>query len=513
MTDNSKFYHIGAGEAQVYNPAPIVGAFNQILAKQQAQRQLELKQLTDQQAQLKPDGLRNDADRKDFFNQANDWRQKSINAMNERDPYKKSLLQSQAQQAYMQAQSTVAQSKAQAAKDLQFNQFAMNDATRHQLTDDAVTKGLANAEVGVNDPRLIKEYSSLQRQVDHKKIMDNLDKADKEALKQTPWGTPTLKDAVVAGRKATFINNSRTLDPADRAKMYSQMYDTDRDTKKFFNDVYPQFYNDPSLTPEQQKQAAIGQYIKDSGDVSEYSAPQEKAALAPNYHNQNRLFDIAHPLPNQAQSGALTPAQILIAGNPQQGQAGMLQGNTDAMKRIVALTPKGQYGTAKVSDPVIDPNTGEHVFHYPAQVKPDEKAIAQNKVLKDRYAKSPEKEGSILGFGGTPIPFEKSSNASKLVPEYKVIKPAQEYRLNPADPQGYVSQAAQMAEDQHIKLPQLNQILGGKGGRGMIEPQKGSSKANSYQHIQQAKDSKGNTVNLGLKNGKWYNTATNQPVE
>lgn len=477
-TDNSKFFGIGRGGAQIIDNSGIANQFGQMLAKQQAQRQLELKQLTDQQAQLKPDGLRNDADRKDFFNQANDWRQKSINAMNERDPYKRSLLQSQAQQAYMQAQSTAAQSKAQAQKDLAFNQFAMNDATRHQLTDDAVTKGLANAEVGVNDPRLIKEYSSLGRQVDHKKVIDMLDKADAAGLKQSPWGTPTLKNMTVAGRPATFINNNRSFDPKDRAQMYSQMYDANSDLKKFFNDVYPQFYNDPNVSPQQAKEAAIGQYIKDSGDVSEYSAPQEKAALAPNHHNENRLFDIAHPLPNQVQSGALTPAQILIGGNPTQGIPGMLQGNTDAMHRIIGLTPKNQYGKVPIPEPLVDGQTGEHVFKFPAQVKPDEKAIKQNADNREKYNKDPDLTGHWWSSDRKPIPFEQSDKYIKakaknqILPEYKVVKPPAEYRLNPADPQAYMSQASQMATDQNIKLPQLNQILGGKGGRGMIEPEK-----------------------------------------
>lgn len=474
-TNNSQFFGINKGEAQVINTDGLLGQFGQMLAKQQAQRQQELKQLTDQQAQLKPDGLRNDADRKDFFNQANDWRQKSISAMNERDPYKKSLLQSQAQQAYMQAQSTVNQSKQQAAKDLAFNQFAMNDATRHQLTDDAVSKGLANAEVGVNNPNLIKEYSSLQRQVDHKKIIDSLDSIDKAGLKQSPWGTPTLKNMTVAGRPATFINNNRSFAPEDRLQAYAQQYKADNNTKQFFNDLYPEIYNNQELSPDQKMQAALGKYIKDSGDVSEYSAPQEKAALQPDRFYEHYNYELAHPKANA--TNALTPAQILIAGNPTQGQAGMLQGNTDAMKRIIGLTPKNQYGKEAIPDPAIDPNTGEHVFKFPAQVKPDEKAIEANKLIKQRYANSPDKKGSILGFGGTPIPIEQSAKWSvKLKPENKVIKPAAEYRLNPADPQAYVSQASQMATDQNIKLPQLNQILGGKGGRGMIEPQKGSPK-------------------------------------
>lgn len=514
-TNNSQFYGINKGSAQVINTDGVLGQFGQMLAKQQAQRQLELKQLTDQQAQLKPDGLRNDADRKDFFSQANDWKQKKIAAMNERDPYKKSLLNSQADQSFMQAQSTVSQSKQQAAKDLAFNQFAMNDATRHQLTDDAVTKGLANAEVGVNDPRLIKEYSSLGRQVDHKKIIDQLDAADKDALKQSPWGTPTIKNMTVAGRQAAFINNSRTLDPKDRAQMFSQMYDTNRDFPKFFNDVYPQIYNNPNLSPEQQKQAAIGQYIKDSGDVSEYSAPQEKAGLAPDKFYAHYNYELAHPKANAAQTNAPTPIQHnYVAPIVDQGMP--------AVDKFIRLAPKTQFREGEA--PVIKDNNGYIDITMPDQVelkKNGQDIIKANKQAKKDYEDAGGKEGGFLGIGAKKTPWEQSDTKKDLDLNednnpYKVLKPGQNITLDRSDPIDLNAKAAALARDYKIPVEQINSMAGGKGKHGLnqdIQRQLSTATKASYQHVQQAKDSKGNTVNLGLKNGKWYNTATNQPVE
>lgn len=440
-TNNAALFGIGRGSAQVIDNSGTENAYGQVLAQQQAKRQQELKQLTDQQAQLKPDGLRNDADRQDFFNQANDWRQKAISATNEHDPYKKSLLQSQAQQAYLQAQQTVSQSKQQAAKDNAFQQFAMNDSTRHQLTDDAVQQGLSNANVGVNDPKIIKDYSTLQRQVDHKKIMGELDDDDQGLLKQTAWDTPTLTRQKVGNRMATFINNSRTIDPADRADMIAKKYDVRPDIKQFFNDINPDIYNNPQLTDQQKRDAAIAKYVKDTGDVSEYHAPVEKVDTQPDRFYEHYNYELAHPRPNVAIGNAPTPAQTLIT-DMQKGAAG-------SGEKLLSLVPKGQYGSQK---PVIglDPRTGEHLFNFPAQITPDKKAIAKNAQLRA----DAKLDGSAV-------------DPNELLPETITNKPQKQYRLNPASTT-YISDAAQMAKDQNINLSQLNQIEGIKGGHGQI---------------------------------------------
>lgn len=164
----------------------------------------------------------------------------------------------------------------------------------------------------------------------------------------------------------------------------------------------------------------------------------------------------------------LTPYQVLVAGNRSNGTPGMLQGNVDAMKRLQGLAPKAQYGNTPIPEPTIDPATGEHVLNFPAQVVKDDKNAQLNDVLRKKYAATPEKQGGVLGFGGTPIPFEKSKAFGKLLPEFKEKKPAVTYRLNPADPKGYLGQVDALSADQNIKPAALNSLLGGKGGRGEI---------------------------------------------
>jgi hypothetical protein len=92
--------------------------------------------------------------------------------------------------------------------------------------------------------------------------------------------------------------------------------------------------------------------------------------------------------------------------------------------------------------------------------------------------------------------------------EYVIDEPYRRVTINKKDPNA------------EIKLNELtNQLTGEKvdissfktpGGKKHIGT---GATTQSYQHQQTAKDSKGNVVTLGYKNGKWYNVKTNKPIE
>jgi hypothetical protein len=174
-------------------------------------------------------------------------------------------------------------------------------------------------------------------------------------------------------------------------------------------------------------------------------------------------FNIAK---DKASAGAqLTPAQIQV----QQMQGG----DPNAVNNFLKLAPSKQYGDQAPKFSVD--GLGNHVYNFPAQVIPDPKAIAANKALKDAYNASPDKKNKTLGlFGGDKVPYEQSDaykeskDNGEILPETKVKKPAITYTLNPNSGADYMTQAAQMANDQNIKLPQVNSILAKKGGRGII---------------------------------------------
>lgn len=319
MTNNAALYGENKGAAQIIDTTSAgQQQFGQLLARQQAQRQLELKQLTDQQAQLKPDGLRNDADRQDFFNQVNDWRNKSISAINERDPYKKSLAQSQAQQAYMQAQSTVAQSKKAAEQESQFSNQLLNPTVRDRYAPDVVNSFLKNKQLGINNAGYVKDPNQWEQVADHEATLKQLDAIEKNRLNQTPFGTPVLSNQKVGNRNATFITNSRTVDPNVMASDIFAHAKVDQNLRKTFQDLYPQIYADQSQTSDQHLQNAIQQYQKDRGPVAEFKAPVEKVDRAPQFpvrFSALEEYNMAHygnpNAPSTALSNSPTYAQDL----------------------------------------------------------------------------------------------------------------------------------------------------------------------------------------------------------
>lgn len=458
-TDNTKFYGIGKGSAQVIDNSGLQNQFAQMLQKQQQQRQLEIKQLTDQQAQLKPDGLRNDADRKDFFNGVNDWRTKAIAATQERDPYKKSLLKSQADQAYMQAQSLVDQSKKAAQTENGFSTQLLNPTVRDRYAPEVVNNFLKNKQLGVNDPNFVKDPNTWEQVADHEKSLQGLDKIADSRLKQTQFGTPVLsRRNMGGGRMATFITNSRTADPTTLATDIGTHYDVDQNLRKTFQDIYPQIYSDQTLSPAQQKQAAIGQYLKDRGPVSEYHAPVEKVDPQPDRFYEHYNYELKHPKAGASAANQPTPSQILLTD--------MQQGKPGTGEKLMSLAPKSNNydkgGSGKLHPTVgLDKNTGEHLFYFPAQKD------AKIKMANDALKASAKADGDEV-------------DKTKLKNEDKF--PETTYRLNPNSPT-YIADAAQMMKDQNMNLTQLNQIEGLKSGHGQI-PQaqvNGQPKVNNQQ--------------------------------
>lgn len=473
--NNAQFYGTGKGAAQVIDTTS--GAqqqFGQILAKQQAQRQLELKQLTDQQAQLKPDGLRNDADRQDFFNQVNDWRNKSIAAINERDPYKKSLAQSQAQQAYMQAQQTVSKSKEQGLRDNAFNQFAMNNATRHQLTDDAVQKGLANVNVGVNNPKIINDYSTLQRAPDYdafdKKVKELHTGAMNNSVEQDVLGKPVT----VAGNTMVPWSKVKNVDAQTLAHQYMNEATFKPEFAVALEARYPDLYANAKtdddfhvahalaatkLANEQELSRTVN-----TGYTNAKDTDAQKLAL----FKQEQLFRQAHPSFVSQNNQLPTPIQHEYV-------APMVNGGIPEMQRFVDLAPKGQFKPGEKIVPTIQ--NGYKVFNIPDQVelkKNGVQIISDNAKVKAKYEKNPETVGGFLGMGSKPVKWEdsekhKTVNENEKNNPYKVIKAAEQVTLNPNDQTDAYAKAAELAERLKIPVEKINSMVGGTGKHGVNE--------------------------------------------
>lgn len=452
---NIGLYGLNRGGAQVIDTTS--GAqqqFSNLLSRQQQQRQLELKQLTDQQAQLKPGALRNQDELGDFLKYQNNWRQQSINAINEKDPYKKSMAQSQADMAYQQAQNFVARSK-QAQQDEQGVYTNLSDPTkRYNYAPGAVDQFSANRQLSVDNPKFVKNIgTTLQAAPDYdyftkttKGINDKLISSaqqsyqwDKPVLDPTgkklqPWTLGQNIDPNAENGLAHQISNQATADPKYLAALHARNPDI------FANVKTPDDLH-MAINLAATKEAQQGELYRKVGHGIE--KPNQPDRFYEHYD-----YELAHPKPGVAVANQPTPAQTLITD--------MQKGVPGTGEKLLSLAPKGQYGNAK---PLIgiDPNTSEHVFSFPPITEPIKKNIELNAQEK--------------------IDAKKDGRDANLLPETTIKQPSKIYRLNPNSP-NYIADAAQMAKDQNINLTQLNQIESVKGGHGQI-PQVANPPASS----------------------------------
>ncbi len=478
MTNNAALYGTGKGSAQVIDTTS--GAqqqFGQILARQQAQRQQELKQLTDQQAQLKPDGLRNDADRQDFFNQVNDWRNKSIAAINERDPYKKSLAQSEANQAYMGAQQTAAKSKQAYANEQAFGNQLLQPTFRDHYSDDTVNNFSKNRLLGVNDKNYVSDFNTYEQVADHAKALADLDKMNQQGIKSGTWdnGVYTKSIDPVTGQQVTNTKYTQTYAPEDRVKDLSMAYDMNKNLKKTLLDIYPQFSKNPdgtpntTLTPDQIKQGIIQQYIKDSGEQSLSGNPQQKTAetMSAKEALQLNAAKLRSLYPGFATAQAQQPPPF-----EHNFVATIQNGGVPAVQKMLSYAPPEQFRTGEQPKVTQDAN-GIIKVDIPDQVelKPNGAAILKaNKQAQADYEKNPDHKG---WFGrGAATPWEQSDAYSTLHGDeannpYKSTKAVEPIYIDPKIPIDIQTNAAILADKLHIPVTKINAMLGGTGGHGL----------------------------------------------
>ncbi len=477
-TNNASLYGTNRGEAAVFDLSPVTNAFNNLLqkkyAEQQRQRQQEVETLQAQQQRLNPTGLRNDADRDLFFNQVGDWREKSIAAMNERDPSKRAKAASEAQAAYMQAQDLVARSKQQAEMDKQMGGLLLDPTKRYKFAPEAVQQYQENLKRPITDANLIKNYSTLGLAPDSDYFNKQTKTFNEDLLKNAVQSVELgkkYKDA--AGNLIQNQSAFQRITPEPLAERIAGMAKTDQKYLVALEAKHPELFKqaqsekdlDSAINQAAMAEAQAGILSRPVGSPRIYNPQQtdaEKLAL----HRMMRQYDINNPT-SGGSGGSLTPAQVLVTQMQTQVPG--------SVEKLISLAPASQYAGKK---PVIktDASTGEHVFEFPAQVAgKDYAAIKANTKLKQDYEKKPEKEKQPWYKSDIKIPFEKSETYKQLRPEIITKRPAQTYRLNPASPD-YIAKAAEMAKEQNINLNELNKIEGQKGGRGQIEQAKTAPK-------------------------------------
>ncbi|MCW3111365.1 MAG: hypothetical protein JWQ09_5871 [Segetibacter sp.] len=477
--DNASLYGVGKGDAYVIQGNPGMSALQEMQRKTalaQKQADLENAQAAAQLQKLDYNKTR-EADQPQFIKDYGDIQSTYNKLRTTTDPVQRIMLNNalQTQQKEFLHKASVSQMALENHKTLR--QFALNHS---------------------NDIR--DGYNSDLDSADKVSTFDHDYQPALDKLNANPLVTPFSQTAYEKGMLPNALTPVKdygalkTTKLANGATMTQQENGSDVDLNK----LKTQLHNDYQLNQKSGVKQYINGKVKANGtdanaeidkyaqDIYNRSQPNYGSELiTPKGHivepqkparfsalEEYNLRKYGNPnSPNSALSNALTPSQVLIAGNPSNGTQGILQGNRDAMKRLISLAPKGQYGKTPIPEPEVDPATGEIVFKFPAHQTKDLKAEKAVELAKSVYAKNPDKKGGVLGFGGKPIPFEQSDKGKKIIaanPIYKEKKPLAEYRVNPSDPQAAVGQVNAMAAEQNIKLPSYNQILGQKGGHGQI---------------------------------------------
>lgn len=256
----------GIGDAGIWNSQPAVQAFTNVLAQRKAKRDAERQSLVQQMGTLKTDGLR-DADKNDYYNAYNDWKNTAIQANNAPSNTRQKLdLQGAALQKYNQLNDFVGKSKQAGVTYLQNANQLHNDAMRHQYKDDAIDKFLAVKDRPMNSPEFqtYSDLNNLARQVDHTKVDNAIEKSRDQALE--PIVAQRFQTKGVRGdRSGTWIDQQKIIPYDGENGVYHRLLNAATASPDFQKSLDDRYQNIQGQTPKETLALQVQQYAKDKG--------------------------------------------------------------------------------------------------------------------------------------------------------------------------------------------------------------------------------------------------------
>ena len=287
---------IGTGEAIVFDTRGSVNKYTAEIQRQANARAAEQKALQDELGKVKMDGLR-EADKPEYFKGFEDWRTTAQKASASRDFREKANLQSEADKKYMELNNLVAKSKEYNRLHQDVSNKFLDNNFRDQFTDDAVTQWQQSDKLPLSDPRLVKDPSTLSRQLDLSKVDDKLAKIDAGLLSKQIEANPIAGDRLSVGnRKGTNLVYKTSVDPKRQAFEYAMAYDTDKDLKHYIKTQYADLY---ASKPEDEAKALAIQDMVGKRPVQKQrnqfvmDEPEDKFYA-------HEAWKRAHPDPNSA---------------------------------------------------------------------------------------------------------------------------------------------------------------------------------------------------------------------
>jgi len=390
MAGNHLLIGQGIGEASTFDPNYAIQQFGNVLAQKKAEQAKKDQDLINQASKLNPEAIR-DADRQDYINKYNDWKQSQMNANQLPANSRQRLDQlANAQQKYNALNNFIYESKKEAANEHGVSNMLLQNP--HMFSDEAHGQIIKSMQSPMSHSDFIpgNDYNRLERYVDHTKVDDGFDKANKELLKQQEWSNPIQSQGKdrQGNKTGVVVHNERQVEPEDLLATHAHMYTISPYIRASIDKRYADINGS---TPQETMMLRLRQNAIDRGDltvgangqlqtaVNEKTKPEFKPNYAPDKFYEHQLWKLEHADGGQvAQPEAMK--NITYAG-----------GNRDFnMKNFVGVSlPSKNFGGA----PAVDLATGQRV-----------KAL------------QPSDDYSVVAVGDAPIYNSDRNGAGNVVP-------------------------------------------------------------------------------------------------
>ena len=256
------------GQAQVYNQTQnAVNQYARTLQQQQLQRDRESKALSDELSKVKVDGIRQ-PDIPEFTTKYQEAKDIFAKRIATRDNAERIRLDLDLKTKMLELNQIAEDSKGLARGESQINNILIDPNKRDGFTEDAVTRVQKSRGLSRNDPNFIRDFTTLEQQVDLSAIMKELDKRDKNIIGQAQW-VQSSEAGTQGNRKGVNVFDMRQADPKQQAIEYASFFDTSPKFRNAVRKMYPQFSELPNA---ELKAMAIPELVNQRPKV-EYGKP------------------------------------------------------------------------------------------------------------------------------------------------------------------------------------------------------------------------------------------------
>jgi hypothetical protein len=260
----------GDGQAGVLSDGGLLNMYGALLQKQQLRKQQEQQALATELAQVKPDGLRNDADRGVFYNKYNDVKNLAAKIPYEKDGWSKAQLKAQVDKGLLELNDYAVRSKQQGTNESEWSKAYM--ANPEHWGDDALKHVQASKQAALDDDGVVKDFTAIQRVPNVDKIHKDLSGIVKANLESQVWADNRLKGRE-GNKTGTFVQSSRTVDPEGLYHAVANYYDVNPDFKRHLQLTHPELYQDSD--PTTAKANAIKNYVDNAVQSQMLGATKE----------------------------------------------------------------------------------------------------------------------------------------------------------------------------------------------------------------------------------------------